>query len=245
MNDIEQPTEAAPAPEQKGGKGIWLIAIIVLVAIGIAVAYATGMFGGEDAAPAGDVAVDPSAIVASVNGMDITRGELDEKMEQVKQSVPMGAVDPSQDAAFELQLLDELINLKLLTSLAKERNFSVSADEIDAEIAILTEQFGGEELFNQQLATLGLTKEELYENMENELLIRQLIDADTDIMNVEVSEEEIQATYEAAIGDSEDGPELDQVRELLRAQLIQQKSAMVVDEYVEQVRATANIQVNL
>jgi parvulin-like peptidyl-prolyl isomerase len=236
-----------PAGKKKHGKApIIIVIVIILAALGVA-AYLMGIFDSNsttDPAAVGSTQ-DPATVVATVNGKEITRGDLDERMEQVRQSLPVGALDPAEDAAFESQLLDEVINLELLTMLAEERNFTVSDDEIDAEITVLQEQFGGAESFAGQLAALGLTEDELRKNMRNELLIRQLIDADTNINELDATDEELRTVYDEAVAIRDDAPPFEQVQELIRAQVIQQKSAEAVDAYIQEARAAANIQINL
>lgn len=249
---IENTISDAPVVSKgKKGKGpVWVV--IVLVAL-VGAYFVLNHYGlvdvnsliGDKKTASDSGAVDAGAVVATVNGIKITRGELDEKIEQVRRSLPAGTPDPTQDAAFELQLLEDLINLKLLTMAAEEMNYTVSDDEVAAERSTLVEQFGGEETFSQQLSMLGITEEALKENMRNELLIRQLLDDKTDIESVEVTDEEIKTAYDMAVGETEDAPPLEQVEELIRSQLLNQKTAEVVQAYIDELRASAQIEKTL
>lgn len=242
--------EAAASPskgtKQKKGSIAWVLAIVILLLLGAFVAQSKfGLLGGTTAQEGDDVALDANAVVATANGVTVTRGELDEKIEQVKRSLPADAVDPTQDAAFELQLLDDLISLKLLTMEAESKNYTVTDDEIDAELTNLAEQFGGEEALNQQLVALGMTNEDLRENMRNELLIRQLLEEETDVENVTVTDAEIAEAYTAAVGDAEDAPPLEQVTEMLRSEIQNQKSAEIIQSYVDELRSDIDVEVTL
>lgn len=235
--------------KKSGGKGIWVIIIILIVLAGGF--YALNKFGflEQDEPQAGsvDTGANASAVVATVNGVTISRGELDEKINQVKQSLPEGSQDPTEDAAFELQLLEDIIDLKLLTIEAEKRDYTVTDDEIAAEKTTLIEQFGGEDAFKAQLETLGITEEELDKNMRDELRIRQLLEDETAINDIEVTDEEIQTTYDTAVSGAEgqEAPPLEAVREMIRSELVNQKSATLVSEYLEELRATAEIEKTL
>jgi hypothetical protein len=235
---------SSPQPKKKS-KALLIIVALVVIAIVVALAAKFMPNASKQSAKA---STDPTSIVANVNGIDITRGELDKKIAQVKSTVPEGSADPSADAAFELQLLDEVVNLKLLVSTAQARNFTVADADIQTEIDALVTKFGSQEEFQKQLTANGLTADELKENMRNELLIRQLIDSETDIKNVVVTDAEIKTTYDQAIAGADKGtdtPPLAEVSEMIKAQLLQQKSATIVQEYINKLRAGAKINILL
>lgn len=223
--------------------GLWGVVLLVVL-VGGYVVY-DRLQQSDEGTPSTSQGEDSSKVIATVNGEAITQGDLNAKIEQVRSSLPAGTNDPTEDAAFELQLLDDLINLKLLTTTAINKNYTVSNDEIEAEKVILIERFGGEEAFNQQLEMLGVSQEELNENMRNELLIRQLLEDETDVESVAVSDEEVAATYAIAVGDAEDAPELEQVADLIRSELINQKTGQIIEAYINELRAGATIEKNL
>lgn len=242
-------TEANVPSSPTGGKKnnanlIWVVLVVVLVVLGALVAYQKGMFGGAPAPVDESVGTtDPTAVVATVNGVNVTRGELDEKAEQIRMTLPEGATDPAVNPNFEAQVLDEIINLQLLISRADERGMSVTDETIETEITALVELFGSQEAFDLQLQAANLTLEDLRANMRNELMIRALVDADTNVEEVAVTDEELQAAYDLAFPEGgEDTPSLEQVGEMLRAQLVRQKSEAIINEYINQVRSTASIE---
>lgn len=238
-------SQVSPNKQKKGNAGWILVAVLALVLIAFFVQNKFGIFGGASPEGTDGVVLDANAIIATAENITVTRGELDEKMDQVRRSLPPDAVDPTQDAAFELQLLDDLISLKLLTAEAENKNYTVSDDEINAEMTALAEQFGGQDALNQQLDALGITQEELLENMRNELLIRQLLDEETSITDVVVTDAEIAEAYTAAVGDAEDAPPLDQVSEMLRTEITNQKSAEIIQAYVDDLRSDIDVEVTL
>jgi hypothetical protein len=188
---------------------------------------------------------DSDKVVARVNGEDIAQAELDERLAQVKRTVPEGTPDPTSDAGFQLQMLDEIINIKLLQQLAVNAGYTVSDDEVDAEIEEVKGLFGGEEQLNQQLDAIGLTQEVFRENVQNELLIRQLLDDNTSVDEIEITDEEIQDAYDQSFGTQEDAPAFDEVSGFIEEQLRQQAVNQEMQSYVDEVRNNADIEVLL
>jgi FKBP-type peptidyl-prolyl cis-trans isomerase (trigger factor) len=258
MSEINQSTNQSselksdvPTPSNSAGnKLVFIIGGILVILAVLFGMYKAGIFGEKTALP-GDMltSADPDKVVATVNGIKITRAELDEKIAQVKKTLPAGAVDPTEDAAFELQLLNDLVSLKLLTAVAEEKRYTVTDEQIAAERAALVEQLGGEETFSQQLQALEISEEELKTNMRNELLIRQLLDEETDIKAITVSDAEIQEAYTSIIAsegmDASEAPPLEEVSEMLRAEVVNQKSSLIIEKYLEDLKAGASIELSL
>lgn len=237
------PTSAKPKQKSKA-----LLVIVALVALALVAALVMKYLPGASTDGAKKSTADPKSVVATVNGIDITRAELDKKVAQVKSTIPEGGADPSTDANFEYQLLDEVVNLKLLVATAEAKGFTTSDVDIQKEIDALIQKFGGDAEFQKQLIDNGLTADELRVNMRNELLIRQLIDSETTIKGVTVTDEEIQATYDQATAgatNATDTPPIAQVSEMIKAQLLQKKSAEIVQAYITQLRGGAKIDILL
>ncbi len=233
--EVKEQVSVAPEKKKKGGKGPMIVILLVVVA---AVAYGVLTLGG-DKSDGGTAGNDADAVVASVYDVDITRGELDEKMDQLRLSLGAGQPDPAEDAGYELQLLQDLVDLELLKRTAMEKNYTVTSDDVDAEVALIVEQFPSEEEFYAQLETVGITEEELRDNIDTELHIRQLLDDETDMGSIVVTDEEIQGFYDASVGDAEDAPAFEDVSEIIRAQILNQKSAEVVQTYLQGLRDSA------
>jgi hypothetical protein len=238
--------ESTGGAKKKSKAGLWAIGIVILAVL-VFVAWRT-LGPATQTTVEQTASTNPAAVVATVDGQTITRAELDKKMQQVRSTIPAGSADPTADAGFELQLLDELVNLKLLDATAQAKGMSVTDAEVDKELSTLIDSFGGEDAFQKQLQATGLTRDELRDNMRNELLIQKLVNAETNVKDVTVSDEEIATAYTAAISSAPEGqdiPPLDQVKEMIRSQLLQQKSSAIVQEYIDKLRATADINVTL
>ncbi|MBP9760127.1 MAG: SurA N-terminal domain-containing protein [Candidatus Pacebacteria bacterium] len=259
MNDIEtrkevstESTQESPVRtvrKQKKNTGmLWALGLVLGLGVALGGAYTLGMFPSKDTQKNIVGSKDPASLVASVNGVDITRAELDKKLAEVQASYPEGAGSGSGDAAIETQVLDEIINLRLLTGEAEKQGIAVTDEEVNAELTALVTKLGGEEAFKTQLTAAGLTQDELTINMRNEILIRKLLDVNTDLEKVTASDEEIAALYKDAVAQAPEGqdiPPLADVTEMARAQVVQEKSAKIVTAYIDTLRASAKIDITL
>jgi foldase protein PrsA len=239
------PQGGAPTPASGGRKApgalVWVIVAVVVILLVALVAFKGGMGGTATPTDDGTAVADPSTVVATVNGLTITRGELDEKVNQVRLSVPPEMLG----ANLEKDVLDQMVSLKLLLARASERGLTEAATDarIDTEIAKLVEIAGGQEMFEQRLTGFGLTMEQLRENMKNDIMIRALVDAETNIEEITVTDEELKAAYDLAYPPGgQDNPSFEEVGELFRAQLIDQKGKAIVDAYIQDVRKDATIE---
>jgi foldase protein PrsA len=233
---------AKPAPK-KSGAGIWVVLIIVVIALGVGVAYTQGLFTmptGENGATTG-VPQDPGSVVATVNGEAITGAQLQAALTQVANTMGADVNEPE----VVLMVLNNLVNIRLLEGEARAKGFTATDADVDAEIAQIVEMVGGEEAFQTELTNVGLTLEALREDRRSDILIRQLIAAETDIDAVAVSEEELQSAYDMMFAGADDSVEYADVRDLLYSETLQQKGAAVINAYVESLRVDADISINL
>jgi foldase protein PrsA len=196
-----------------------------------------GATKGQQAAAASS---DPSAIVATVDGMSITRGELDTKLAEVRKTLPANAVSQGQDASFELSVLNDMVNLKLLTEEATKEGYTVTDDEVNKQVDSLVQSLGGQEAFDAQLKAAGLTKDGLLQN--------KLVNAKTDASKVTVTDQEVKDMYDQAVASAPKGqqvPALADVSDMARAQLTQKKSADLINTYIDTLRKQAQINITL
>ncbi|MEW6524618.1 MAG: peptidyl-prolyl cis-trans isomerase [Bacillota bacterium] len=115
-----------------------------------------------------------SQVVATVNGERITRSEMYHAMY----------------ARSGRDVLEEVINKRLILQEAKAKDVVVEPAELEAEISKIIANFGSEEAFLETLKVYGLTREFLEEEIRVELLSRKLVMA-----QVTVTEEEAMAFF--------------------------------------------------
>lgn len=147
---------------------------VIYLAIGIIAASAIFLLAGFNKGEA----------VATVNGTAIEKDALYEQM-----------VKTSGAEALEGMISDEIIRQE-----AKKADITVAQDEIDAEMAVYEENYGGAEGLASAIETSGMTMEDLENEMETYLKIEKLIGPD-----IEITDEAIQTYFEenkAALGQS-------------------------------------------
>lgn len=108
--------------------------------------------------------------VASVNGVNITKDELYNAL-----------VKENGQQALEALISDKIVELEL-----QKQNIAVTEKEIQSEIQKVTEQYGGEEAFNQALQTYGYTLEAMKKDIEMNLKVKKMLEPQIKITDDEM-----------------------------------------------------------
>jgi Tfp pilus assembly protein PilF len=138
------------------------------------------------------------SVIAEVNGMEISQQEY---FSLLQQQAPQSNLSSTQIIPFRFNVLDALIERKLIISQAEELgvNVEVSEAEIDENYNNILEQ---NEMTDQELAealseqgyTIGQLREDIKSSIEDSKLITETIDQG--IEEVVVNDQEIQELYE-------------------------------------------------
>lgn len=197
----------------------------------------------------GNVAKAPqaSASVAMVNGEAIERAEFDKRFTQVNTAITtqQGPLDATSTSKLRDSVLEEMINTKLLLQEANKAGITVTQEDIDKSYADLLKNFGTQEKLDEQLSAVGMTKDELLSNIRNERLIQAYLDAKTEIKSLKVTDEEIKAFYDQQFEGQKDAPKLEDVKAPIQSQLLQQKTAALIQAKVAELRTQSEIKMTL
>jgi foldase protein PrsA len=87
--------------------------------------------------------------------------------------------------------LETLITKNVIEQEVEKEKVSVSEKDIDTELQGLIESYGGEETFNQQLATSGLTMEDVEEDVKTNLQIEKLLES-----SIKITDEEMKTYFD-------------------------------------------------
>ncbi len=191
---------------------------------------------------------DPDDVVATVNGVDLTRAEYNRIRQQVLQNAQqmgMDINDPETTSQIDAQATDTLVNTELIRQAAMAAGSTASQEEIEARFAEIVAQVGGEEALADSLQQLGLTEESLRADVEQELIIQQFLESAIDTDGLTASEEEIDELYEASGGAEAGLPPIDEVRPQIEQQILANKENELINELVESLRADAEIDVQI
>jgi foldase protein PrsA len=113
--------------------------------------------------------------IAKINGDSISKDELYDVM--VEQ--------------YGAATVEQLIADKIVASEAKKQKITISDEELNKEVDKLKESYGGEEVFDQVLASNNTTVDVLKEDLKNYLTMRELIEP-----QIEITDEELKTYFD-------------------------------------------------
>ena len=241
-------TYSAVTEDEKKKKpvALYVLAFVIVAVTALIVLFmlekegrsSTGLFDNYFAAQ------EASTVVAVVDGNEIKNNDLNTSMEQFSQAAIAQGVDvsnPDIKAEIRSQSLDVLINTELLKAEATERGITVTEEEAVERLELIESEIGGEDVLEERMTTLGLDREKLESDIRDEILIQTLLDQVFAEAEIEITEEEVQAVYEAAGGEGAELPALEEVREQVEAQIRSSKEQAAIDAFLEGLKADADI----
>ena len=139
----------------------------------------------EEAAAPTSLPASPTAerpLAARVNGQPIYLVDYERQVARYEAAMVASGVDFSTEEgqAQRLQLRQDLLNgmieQVLVEQAAAQAGITVSDDEVEAALAQLIEEVGGEAAFQQQLEQNGLTREEVFEDQRATMLYQKVFE---------------------------------------------------------------------
>ncbi len=136
--------------------------------------------------------------IASVNGTDLLRQDLDREMSMVKMRLARQGrpADAEQLKRYEGQVRDSLINRTLLLQQAQSLGVDANAGLVAKAKDEFKAGFETEQAYQEALAQMGVTEAQLDRQIQDGLTIKALIDQ-TVIQQVNVTDQQVRAYYEA------------------------------------------------
>ena len=146
-------------------------------------------------APADNKPIDLPEVVATVNGQNITKQELQDLFNAALQAsgAKIQDLDPQQQIGGYTQLLQDLIMDKLVAEASGSEK--VTDADVDAELAKIKGQFPDDKAFQDQLAQSGMNPEKLKENVRTGL--QQSRWMKSQVQTPEVTDEQAKAFYDS------------------------------------------------
>lgn len=240
MEDQTTQTTSAEPSRAKNMRLLYTtIGIVVLLGLGALYFIATDQLPDN---PIGGDATDETGPVAIVNGEEISREQFNENLAQFRASVEQSGATLSDDEIKE-QTVSAMVNNRLLVQGATDAGIVVTDEDVTAELELIEENAGGAEALDAQLNELALSREELRDQIREQLSINKYVEAEADFANITVSEEDITSFYENISASNEQFPPLDDVRPQIEQQLILQKQQERVSELIDELRADAEIEI--
>ena len=140
-------------------------------------------------------------VVATVNGKDITRTQLQDIFNAAVQSSGMNVADLSsaQQLGGYTQLLNDLIDRQLLLDAASKEE--ITSEDVEAEIKKFKSQFPDEAIFDTQMKQAGMTPEKLQSDVREELKIRRWMESQ--VKTSDVTDADAKSFYESNLKEFE------------------------------------------
>lgn len=189
-----------------------------------------------------------NTIIATVNGEEISRFELDVQTAQLVQNPKIQTPDPEnkeQYAQFERAVAEQLVNDALIYADAKEQGFTTTDEAVEKEFGELAQKFETAEDFAKQLAALSLTEESLKENIRRQHIVDQYYKQIFDKHDIAIGEDEARTLYDQHIANQENAPAFEEIKDQIELELKQQKMQAVLAEIIQKLREPAKIEITL
>jgi len=223
-----------------------IIGIIVVLALILGGVY---LLVGDNLNLGGSSADTPNEnVVATVNGEEITDEEFQAQLAVAMQNFQAQGAnldDPNNVALIRKQVLDEMINNKVVLQGLAGANIEVSQEVVDVEFDRVKAQSGSDEAFQTALTQAGLTEAQLKENLRRQLMAQQYLRGNVDVDLVTVTEAEIQTFYDQNVAGQENAPAFADVEAQIRQQITANKQQQLINQFVDGLRAAADVEIFL
>ncbi len=139
-------------------------------------------------------------VVARVNDEVILLSEFNQRAAPVLGEFEQMFEGPDkEERSIELQMemLDQMIDERLLLQKAREKDISVSSSEIDQGVDEIRNRFSSEMEFQNEITRQGFTEQEFRENIRDQMMVIKLINQEVRDKIPPPTEEEAREYYEA------------------------------------------------
>jgi parvulin-like peptidyl-prolyl isomerase len=167
-------------------KSGWCMFVLLLMAAAVAAGCAAEVAPSATTAP---TATTVEELAAVVNGEPITLDAYQRQVAQVEAFFEQEGLDLETDEGRERltqarrQVLEQMIDQELIEQAAAEMGITISDAELQASIADIVDQSGGEEEFNQSLQATGTTYDDFRQMLLDQLLSEAVYSAVTASIN--------------------------------------------------------------
>ena len=131
--------------------------------------------------------------VARIDGEEIGKDDFNAMVQERVERLP-GELPPQMAEMFKQQSVDFVIDKHLVDEVLAGEDIEVTDEDIDEAFAEFKDRFGGDEqMFQAQLDQMGMSEEELRENMHQDVELEKYLATQHDL---DVSDEDIEEFFE-------------------------------------------------
>ncbi|TDO84448.1 tetratricopeptide repeat protein [Halanaerobium saccharolyticum] len=237
---------------------VYIVVIIFVISGGF---MGFGAYLNRQSGGGGQASNQTPAVIAEVNGMEISQQEY---YSLLQQQAPQSNLSSSQIIPFRYNVLNALIERKLIMAQAEtlDINVEVSKSEIDENYKNILDQnkMTEEELtaaLSKQGYTLGELRSDIKSNLKESKTITKTIDKS--VGEIKVSEQEIKDLYNKKYpepesetkaaenntdSESSQRPALSDVRSDLKSEIKNKKRNEAINKWLKDLKASAEITIN-
>lgn len=183
---------------------------------------------------------------AVINGEKIMKTDLDLRIEQAKETIQLQGVDLSDEkvlAEIKKQMLDDMINEKILLQNAEKGGFIATVADVQAAYDQLVARYKTQEDFQKELVARKITEEEIKKNITREITLNNYIEKSVDLKSINSTDAEISDLYKNYSAKQENMPKLEEIKDQLANQVKQQKSRTMIFDFIEKLKNDADIKI--
>ena len=160
------------------------------LALAVATVFAASCAKKKERAAAFPDSLAADEVIATVNEEAITGNEL-----KVLAYTASGLMDSTRSPSFNIRLLDQMIDRKLMAQEAKAAGVTVPDTLVTNVLDQFVRQFGGEQQVDQMLAPMGLARDDFRNAILRDLTIRKYVDEKI-TSSIVVADADIRAFYD-------------------------------------------------
>jgi peptidyl-prolyl cis-trans isomerase C len=139
----------------------------------------------------------PQDTLALVNGMAVTKAQLDMEFKRVEKQAEMqrNPIDPDDIKQIKADLLETLINRELLYQESLKKGYVIQPAELDSEFESIKARFANQQGFKQALIDMNISEMDFKEQVKRGLSIQKLLGKEL-YEKLEVTEQESRSFYD-------------------------------------------------
>ena len=135
-------------------------------------------------------------VLATIDGMTITVMDFKSAIDKLKTGLPNEEeIDEERARVMKINLLNQLIEKKILMAEAEKLGITVSKEEIDAEVENIIGEYPDSKVFNEKVKEIDIDISQWRKEIEYKILLGKLIEAVAS-EGLEVTPEEVETYYD-------------------------------------------------
>jgi peptidyl-prolyl cis-trans isomerase SurA len=145
---------------------------------------------------------EPAEAAARVNGVEISRDELEARVARIVENREMRAqrkLKPEEIEEYHHQTLAMLIANELLYQEAVRHDYEATPEEIERQLQMEKMKFAEEAHFHEALKHQGITMEVFTEDMKRMVMINKFLEERVFKDMSDITEEDVRAAYDATL----------------------------------------------